>query len=58
MALAAWLDAQIGGLTGLIVALASAAGLYLGVIAFVDRRLGLGLSQSLLTVFPGLRRWT
>ena len=53
---AVWIDAQVGGLAGLLVATVAGAGLYIGLLAVTDRMLDLGLAQSLLRVFPQLQR--
>ena len=53
---AVWIDAQVGGLAGLLVATVAGAGLYIGLLAVADRMLDLGLAQSLLRVFPQLQR--
>jgi O-antigen/teichoic acid export membrane protein len=58
LVLAVWIDKTIGGLTGLIVAVSVAAAVYAGLIALIDRKLGLGLANSLTRVFPQLQRWS
>lgn len=56
VAIAVWIDVWIGGLAGLIVACLAAAGVYIGLVAVMDRILSLGLAQSLFRVFPQLQR--
>jgi O-antigen/teichoic acid export membrane protein len=56
MALAIWIDARVDGLVGLLVASAAGTGVYIGLLSIADRKLGLGLAQSLLKVFPQLQR--
>jgi PST family polysaccharide transporter len=51
---AAWIDSQIPGLAGVLIAAVAAAGLCLVLLWSADRRLGLGLERSLARVFPRL----
>ena len=48
------LDAAIPGLVGLIVAACAAAGVTYGLLALLDRLLGLGLVRDLVRAFPQL----
>jgi O-antigen/teichoic acid export membrane protein len=55
IAIAMWIEAQFGGLGGLITGLLAGAGVYVGLLVVIDGRLGLGLTESLFRVFPQLR---
>jgi O-antigen/teichoic acid export membrane protein len=56
VALAIWLDSQIDGLAGLLVAGVAGTVLYIGLLSVADSKLDLGLGRSLLRVFPQLQR--
>jgi hypothetical protein len=56
LSLAVGIDRWIGGLTGLVAACLIAAAFYIGLLYVIDRKLGLGLAQSLFRVFPQLQR--